>query len=300
MCSEDQKNWFARISYLHYLYIIFILLGLLIGGFAYYHCSDHVYDKNLHSFISFAATISSIILSTLAIFITVISGESMNRFKDGFLRLSKLPEEVSSKIEKSIEDIQEATGNMKKSAEENSKMYQENATELKNSLEELRNFVGDKMSGVQDTISGLSASLASQKSHDETNEGEKEKSQYKVSEKGIEVFLKSTSPLSINLIYVIDKCLEMEIKAPVSLEKIAEINGHPLTMSYYLYAFCVALNSFGLMDYAPKAKGNLSDVYFHWMSETLRTRYGTYYDATALTSHKKDIDNYLDGLKKLK
>ena len=116
-CRESSKNWFAQICYLHYLYVIFILLAALIGVISYYHCSEK--DKSLHEFISFAATLSSIILSVLAIFITVMSGESTNKLRDGIMGLLKIPEDLSNKVDKSVLDLNNATKNLNDAAKVN-------------------------------------------------------------------------------------------------------------------------------------------------------------------------------------
>ena len=106
-CRESSKNWFAQICYLHYLYVIFILLAALIGVISYYHCSEK--DKSLHEFISFAATLSSIILSVLAIFITVMSGESTNKLRDGIINAV---ENIKQQIGKNFSDFGQKLDNI--------------------------------------------------------------------------------------------------------------------------------------------------------------------------------------------
>lgn len=73
------------INPLHYKYWIIILILLNIAIFSYYNSGD----TNLTGMIAFAATIASIILSVLAIFMSILSNDSiggmLHRDKRDFL-----------------------------------------------------------------------------------------------------------------------------------------------------------------------------------------------------------------------
>ena len=84
---DTKIHFLKRISGWHYVYVILILILTIVGIVAYFY-SD---KKDFVSLVSFAATISSIILSVLAIIFTVVSGESTNRLRDGMYDLRRIP-----------------------------------------------------------------------------------------------------------------------------------------------------------------------------------------------------------------
>lgn len=291
--QNSTKNWFAQISYLHYLYIIFILLTALIGVISYYHCSEK--DKSLHEFISFAATLSSIILSVLAIFITVMSGESTNKLRDGIMGLLKIPENLSKKVDQSVIDLNKATDNLINAAKENEIVFQNNSKELQNALESFKAQMGKSFSDIGNKLDDLTGKQRSLK--DAVDENPKEPLG-EITEEQIDVFLSKTSTLSVAFIYLIDQYLQRNIEQPISLQEIASKYGFTkeLGISSYLIACIVFLNSFGLIQYKQKEKDNIDLIQFHSISESLRTRYVPYYDKCKEESHQDEIDKYLDSL----
>ena len=120
---DTKIHFLKRISGWHYVYVILILILTIVGIVAYYY-SD---KQDFVSLVSFAATISSIILSVLAIIFTVVSGESTNRLRDGMYDLRRIPEEVSEAINSTIRSLQQTTQEMRTSTAEN-KAATENLT----------------------------------------------------------------------------------------------------------------------------------------------------------------------------
>lgn len=299
-CRESSKNWFAQICYLHYLYVIFILLVALIGVISYYHCSEK--DKSLHEFISFAATLSSIILSVLAIFITVMSGESTNKLRDGIMGLLKIPEDLSNKVDQSVSDLNNATKNLNDAAKANEQVFLDNSKELKNAVENInqqinRNFFDfgqklDNMAGNNLTGKMMSLKDAVDDSKDNIE---------KISDAQIEQFLSKTSSLSIAFIHLIDQYLQKKIEQPISLAEVASKYGFQKEqgINTYLIACIVFLNSFDLIQYKQYDKDDLDLIIFHSMSESLRKRYKVYYDKNKNDSRQEEIEDYLNSLAKV-
>ena len=112
---DTKIHFLKRISGWHYVYVILILILTIVGIVAYYYSGK----KDFVSLVSFAATISSIILSVLAIIFTVVSGESTNRLRDGMFDLQRIPDEVSKAINSTINSLQQSTRDMRASTAEN-------------------------------------------------------------------------------------------------------------------------------------------------------------------------------------
>lgn len=103
--SEEYKNWFGRLHHLHYIYIILILLLILVSIIAYYHSDEH----DLVAQVGFAASISSIILSVLAIIVTVVSNGSMDKLAHGMYGLRDVPADVKKSTDDAIKKITDTT-----------------------------------------------------------------------------------------------------------------------------------------------------------------------------------------------
>ena len=85
---------------LHYKYWIFILILIIIVIFSYYNSGD----ANLTSMIAFAATIASIILSVLAIFMSILSNNSIG----GMLHKDAVSG-IPSSLEQSVSELKDAS-----------------------------------------------------------------------------------------------------------------------------------------------------------------------------------------------
>ena len=104
-------------NHLHYKYIIGILCMLFVLFFAYWFSGE----TNLVEIVSFAGTVTSIILSVLAIFMTVLSNDSMSsmihKVRDIHDSIKDMPASINSsiaqlklssiKIEKMLPEVKE-------------------------------------------------------------------------------------------------------------------------------------------------------------------------------------------------
>lgn len=102
---NEKDRWKLGFNPLHLEYWIFILVLVIIAIFSYHYSGD----TNLGGLIAFAASISSIILSVLAIFITILSNNSvggmLHKVRDMHDTVLSIPES----IKESIADLKEAT-----------------------------------------------------------------------------------------------------------------------------------------------------------------------------------------------
>lgn len=92
-------------NYLHYRYVIFILVLALVSIFSYYFCGNDELVKT----ISFAGTLASIILSVLAIFITVLSNDSLSSMIHKMHDLYEAIKDIPSSIDSSITSLTSST-----------------------------------------------------------------------------------------------------------------------------------------------------------------------------------------------
>lgn len=96
------------INSLHYKYWIFILVLVNVAVFSYCYCLD----DNLTSMIAFAASIASIILSILAIFMTILSNNSvsgmLHKIRDVHEAVSGIPDN----LEQSVSEMKDASAGL--------------------------------------------------------------------------------------------------------------------------------------------------------------------------------------------
>ena len=92
MSNNSDNN--MKNNNLHYRYVIFILVLALISTFSYYFYGN----EDLVKTISFAGTLASIILSVLAIFITVLSNDSLSsmihKIRDLYEAIKDIPDSI--------------------------------------------------------------------------------------------------------------------------------------------------------------------------------------------------------------
>lgn len=108
MLESGEKKWSMSFNPLHLKYWIFILILVIVGLFSYYYSGD----TNLAGMIAFAASIASIILSILAIFITLLSNNSiggmLHKVRDLYDAVTPMP----NTLDKSVSELKETTTNL--------------------------------------------------------------------------------------------------------------------------------------------------------------------------------------------
>ena len=253
--------------------------------------------RNIMDTISFASTLSSLILSVLAIFMTVLSGESMNKLRDSLLGLTSIPKDVKQAVEKTIEKMQQSTADLNIATEANNK-----------NVERLNEVITDKISEIENHI------LEQLKVHQQTylkaineieiirKEGTPSTSD-KVSEDMVDNFLTFTSNASISLLHMIGryckKVAELKIEPPiVNLKDLAlTINSGKKDDSFgmYLFACLVILSSFGLLDYETR-ENQMSYVTFSSVNKYLISKLPEQFAKRDMVKASEGLDNYIDSL----
>ena len=168
MNTED-KNW--RLSYnpLHLKYWIFILILLIVGLFSYFYSGD----DNLTSMIAFATTIASIILSVLAIFMTLLSNNSIGGMLHKVRDLHDTVLSIPNSLDVSISDLRETTSGL---LAVNSEVNKAIST-LGNRLEDLEKHLAQNEIKMDNILNSLSTDISGN-SHSYENPTEKQIDQY--------------------------------------------------------------------------------------------------------------------------
>lgn len=217
---------------LHYRYIILIISLIAISGFSFFHCED----SNLVAFISFAATISSIILSVLAIFITVISNDSMssliNKIGDIYDKITGMPQ----KIEESTQGIQNVSNSLNESIQRminiTSKLDQK-TQDLEGTVTELHH----KVTHMDESLSIFTSTQT-----------KKEQENIDLTAEQVEKFLNKTSYAGLLILYAINCSIDQKLNELVYDDFINVIGLKPdnTIYSYYFYGYLMACSCLNL------------------------------------------------------
>ena len=169
------------INTLHYKYWIFILVLVIIAIFSYCYCLD----DNLTSMIAFAASIASIILSILAIFMTILSNNSvsgmLHKIRDVHEAVSSIPDN----IEQSVSEMKDAsTGLATVNANVNKSLVS-----LGIKLQELDEHISDNNKKLQEYLDEASAGAKTSQTG------------VKISKQSVEYFLSKMSFNGLVLLY---------------------------------------------------------------------------------------------------
>ena len=145
----EEKKWSFPFNPLHLIYCIIILVLVIIAIFSYYFSGD----SNLSNLIAFAATIASIILSVLAIFMTILSNNSiggmLHKVRDIHDEVVSIPDTLN----KSVADLKETTtGLMSVNTEVNKAI-----TSFGNKLEDLETHISQNDNKIDEMLNRYSS-----------------------------------------------------------------------------------------------------------------------------------------------
>lgn len=253
--------------------------------------------QNIMNNISFASTLSSLILSVLAIFMTVLSGESMNKLRDSLAGLGSIPKDVKQAVEETIDKMQKSTADLNEASETNNKNLEKLNEAIDSKIAEIEHHISDQLKlHQQNTLKAINESFVGRKEGTQNESGD-------ISEALIDNFLSSTSNASISLLYMIvrycEKVEENKIKPPVvNLKDLAlVINAGKREDSFgmYLFACLVILSSFGLLDYNT-GKDSFTEVTFSSINSSVKSKISNQLSERNITSALEGLDQYIDSL----
>lgn len=296
--EEQYKNWFGRLHHLHYIYIILILVMIIVAFISYYHCDQ----KNLVAQVGFAGSISSIILSVLAIIVTVVSNGSMDKLAHGMYGLKDVPANVKKSTDEAIKKIADTTDTLNKASEESKQGIADMQGKFENLFHELERHVADKLqenaanvenikkmvSDMQANTQSLALSMNSSESKEQIETG--------FSENVTNNFFNRLSLVGYILLYTIDKYLEKAITKPFDLTKFDEFYNDK-SYSQYLYGCLIILISTKIINYNQPDKSKLDFTFISFDSQ-IRKSFKEYIVKKSLDPKILDkIDSYLNELK---
>ena len=253
--------------------------------------------QNIMNNISFASTLSSLILLVLAIFMTVLSGESMNKLRDSLVSLGSIPNDVKEAVEETIDKMQRSTADLNAATETNNRNLEKLNAAIDIKIAEIEHHLSDQLKQHQQTtLKAINESFVGKKEgvQNEPNN---------ISDTMIDNFLSSTSNASISLLYMISRyCNNVEkykVDSPVvNLKDLAlAINAGKGEDSFgmYLFACLVILSSFGLLDYNA-AKDSFAEVTFSSINDSVNTKLPNHLTERDLTSALGGLNQYIDSL----
>ena len=148
MCNEEKK-WSFPFNPLHLIYCIIILVMVIIAIFSYFFSED----SNLASLIAFAATIASIILSVLAIFMTILSNNSIGGMLHKVRDMHDSVVSIPDTLNKSVAELKETTtGLMHVNTEVNKAI-----TSFGNKLEDLESHISQNENKIDEMLNRFSS-----------------------------------------------------------------------------------------------------------------------------------------------
>lgn len=147
MDEKDREIQKAR-EYNYVLWTIIVVLAImLVNLFAQQTCNNETFVNQ----VSFASTISSIILSVIAIIMTVVSSDSINNLLHKFRDLCDVLQDAPKKIESSTESIRVSSEKLKE--------VEENIKGLPQILNDNQNALNSILSSIKDAIGQLDGKI---------------------------------------------------------------------------------------------------------------------------------------------
>ena len=230
MCNKSENNGSIRI---HFIYVTIILVAIIVIISAC-RLSD---NQQITSIVSFAGTVTSIILSVLAIFITVLSNDSMSGLME--------------KIRSLTDTIRPAEDHLKKASDK-----------IENTISGLETIKG-KLKDASDMIETSTKDL-SEKICGQLNEGflSLEKSMQSNNHKqisqpcelNVDLFINTTSYWGIILLYTLYLCQE---RSKIFDIVIFSDKFEKRISRDYIYGYLVASSSAGYFNFEKDNESNL-------------------------------------------
>lgn len=271
------------------VFIVIELVTCIIVG--------NVEAVNIMNYISFAATLASLILSVLAIFMTVLSGESMNKLRDSMIGLGDVSSKVESTLNSTMDEMQLSAQALNQATKDSNDKMKNLDAFIDTKIKEIENHIISKLDSHQKTtLKAINDSIL-----DKNNTTPIDSQQ--LSDKIVQNFMTNTSNASISLLYMINEyCVKMQAyggKQPVvKLSDMATaINGGKKEerFSMYLYACLVLLSSFGLLEYET-IQEQFSDVKFKSIAPAVVKYLVDQATARNLNSELEVFAQYIDSL----
>lgn len=216
--------------------------------------------------VSFAATLASLILSVLAIFITVISNDSLVRVKDS---LNDVPKQVSESVEKSLSKLTALSNVLEKSAVKNKEDQEATVKQISELLDQLEKHIEKRFKDHDQKFEDLSKRVDLSVMTSKSMRDEIQKTRPK--EELLEYFVSKTSELAHQMIFVADVYVSKKATKPMSINDFLNILGYKddKELGMYMFGVVMMLSSFGLLDYVQAKDGDFDLLIISYIHEPL-------------------------------
>lgn len=234
-----------------YLWCIVIIIGFfVVNQFALMFCPNRILVEQF----TFASTISSIILSVIAIIMSVVSSDSINnllhKFRDLHDEIKDVPENIDSSItlmnnaSRKFDGIYDNLKDTPQKIEESTRLMQDVSEHVDESIKELSNLLITVQSKteswdlIRDDVRKIKEGLL-----ESPNVEEKLQKSDRLSEKQVEEISISGSPFGALLLYAIK--LAKDKDKQLSLTELVSTLGEPASENYF-YGYYIASKATGI------------------------------------------------------
>lgn len=272
--TEERPSAFQRFNNWHFIYIIIILVMIILLVITHrgYQC------ENLVTVIGFGATLSSIILSVLAIFITFISNESNHKLREGLHGLSEIPGQIKKSISDTIDELKKETVQMKNASQKNLESQLNTNDYIKQSLDGFFSRIDKNYDDHNKKIEGIHEELIS-KIESMKNTPTDDLSM--LSDEQIASFVTSIPVLQKALCVAINKLYSRDIK-DIDISRFIDVIGydkHP-ELGMYFMSCVIILKAMRLWTFTDFSIGDTYKLKMDSISAGL---------VDYLTKHEKDL-----------
>ncbi|WP_270621237.1 hypothetical protein [Parabacteroides merdae] len=233
MCNNKGSE--TNIIKIHFIYVVFILVVIIIVLLSC-RLSD---NQSFVDIVSFAGTLTSIILSVLAIFITVLSNDSFSNLMEKIRGLTDSINPLKIKIDESSDKMKDTIGELNKTNQE-----------LKNSSQDINKVIQNLEKNICNQVKGIENKMDKllSPSNDLTSTHYMENC-----DANVDYFVESTSVLGLQVLYCC--ALYEKSKKNLYLSRYCSYIGSSLDDIYYVWGFLVAAKSAGYIDFIIKGNG---------------------------------------------
>lgn len=235
---------------------------------------NNIDAQNIMNYISFASTLSSMILSVLAIFIIAASNESLNKVKDVLI---DLPSEVKEKIDVSLNEMKNTATNVESLSSSYNDSQQKTIEKIQELLDNLDNHIQQEFHKNSQKIDDMGEKLTNLSKTASINSNEDE---FEPDEKFVKTVLNNTSYLSLQLIYAFDLYREKAINQPLSLVALLKCFDQKEELKMYLFACLVLLSSMKLLIFRQVSDDDFDTIMVGGINPVLLKLFRPYFTST--------------------
>lgn len=240
------------------LTIVALLSHIIVGN------SDHA---NMMNFISFASTLSSMILSILAIFITVSSERSLERVKDS---LDELPKTVQHTVVDSINQMKDVSDTVKQMAIQSEESQSNTISKIQELLDKIDEHIKNGFTNTQERIDSIMTSLDDMRSQTPIKSDE-----FEVTKEIASHFVEHTSIACLQLIFACEEYENRGLTHPISIDKLIECfeSGEVEKIRMYFFACLVTMSSLSFVTYQQIDPGNFDMIMLGTVNAEIKAAY---------------------------